>query len=423
MKKISKNLAKPVLESLFNEHSIKIKREITNNLKIQFHPTILAIAEDLQEKYTLEVIEKAEEKRKENDMEMVKTKVKAKVKANSDKDNGEGKCGKVSDLGGTVARNRSLFKWGFLGALRNSYIITIIALYLEYLYIPGMVIFELFPSGFKASEYESKNWTDVYYTGWTDIAESTMTFGYWYSYLRDSGFAIKPNYMIFSVRAALPADPFDDLAIESAFDELLMLPDPSTADSSTHLAAEPALDPSPTLPHPSAADPSNHLAAEPALDPSPTLPDLSAADPSNHLAAEPALDPSPTLPDPSAADPSNHLSVEPALDPPPTLPDPSAADPSNHLSVEPALDPPSTFSRADGYSTGHIVRRSNRDSSGAYLYRADVQLLLHKIRTNDPDTVVLKVKNHLGSITRSPEVSTDESSDEEEPSWPSLGSS
>ena len=42
-----------------------------------------------------------------------------------------------------------------------------------------------------------------------------------------------------------------------------------------------------------------------------------------------------------------------------------------------------------------FVRRSTRDAARAHLERNDVKKLLNKIITNDEDTVVLKIKNHL----------------------------
>lgn len=53
--------------------------------------------------------------------------------------------------------------------------------------------------------------------------------------------------------------------------------------------------------------------------------------------------------------------------------------------------------QGEEYITDHFVRRSGRDPSIAYLHRTEVQILLNKIRGNDPDTIILKVKNHLRS--------------------------
>lgn len=41
-----------------------------------------------------------------------------------------------------------------------------------------------------------------------------------------------------------------------------------------------------------------------------------------------------------------------------------------------------------------FVRRSERNPEAAVLARADVQHLLEKIRTDHPDTVILKIKDH-----------------------------
>mmetsp|Transcript_10598 Transcript_10598/g.15937 ORF Transcript_10598/g.15937 Transcript_10598/m.15937 type:complete len:477 (+) Transcript_10598:42-1472(+) len=50
---------------------------------------------------------------------------------------------------------------------------------------------------------------------------------------------------------------------------------------------------------------------------------------------------------------------------------------------------------SDAFNSEHFVRRSTRDPTLSLLERNDIKMLIEKIRSNQQDTVILKVKDHI----------------------------
>lgn len=70
--------------------------------------------------------------------------------------------------------------------------------------------------------------------------------------------------------------------------------------------------------------------------------------------------------------------------------DKSCDDHSNAMTEQPSV---SSDDIVEANSSN--IRRSTRNPSLALLEKREVQLLLYKIRNNDPCTVVLKIKDHI----------------------------